>query len=116
MFNNITLVGRLTHHPELKVLADGKKVLDIQIAVQRPFKNTEGIYETDFLTVTLWQGMAENLSMYCTKGSQVLISGRVQVRQVQTEERDYKTLDIIGERVVYLGSKKEATVSVEDFE
>ena len=37
------------------------------MAVQRSFKNMDGIYETDFITVTLWQGLAENLNEYCKK-------------------------------------------------
>ena len=69
MLNNVMLIGRLTHDPQLKVLEDGKKVLDIQLAVQRSFKNMDGLYETDFITVTLWQGLAENLNEYCEKGS-----------------------------------------------
>lgn len=115
MLNNVTLIGRLTHHPQIKLLDDGKKVLDVQIAVQRSFKNMDGIYETDFITVTLWQGLAENLNTFCTKGTLVLIRGRLQVRHVKYDDKDYRTLELIGERVIYLSGKKEATVSEEDF-
>lgn len=115
MLNNVMLIGRLTHNPQMKVLDDGKKVLDIQLAVQRSFKNMDGIYETDFITVTLWQGLAENLNDYCTKGTLIALRGRLQVRHVKYDDKDYRTLELIGERVNYLGGRKEATVSDEDF-
>ncbi|NMA05131.1 MAG: single-stranded DNA-binding protein [Acholeplasmataceae bacterium] len=114
MLNNVMLIGRLTHDPQLKILEDGKKVLDIQMAVQRSFKNMDGIYETDFITVTLWQGLAENLNEYCEKGSLIVLRGRLQVRHVKYDDKDYRTLEVIGERVNFLGSKKEATVSQEE--
>lgn len=115
MFNQVILIGRLTHNPQMKILDDGKRVLDIQLAVQRSFKNMDGIYETDFITVTLWQGLAENLNEYCQKGTLILLRGRVQVRHVQYDDKDYRTLEIIGERVNFLSGRKQATVSDEDF-
>ncbi|HHT39409.1 MAG: single-stranded DNA-binding protein [Acholeplasmatales bacterium] len=104
MLNQVILIGRLTHDPELKILDDGKKVLSFQIAVQRCFKNLDGIYETDFIPVTLWQGLAENLSQYCVKGTLIALRARLQMKHVKYQDNDYKTLELIGERVTYLSS------------
>ena len=46
MLNQVVLVGRLTKDPEVVNTESGKKVSYINLAVQRPFKNTDGIYET----------------------------------------------------------------------
>ena len=54
MLNQIILIGRLVADPELKVLDDGRKVADITLAVQRPFKNMEGQYDVDFIKIILW--------------------------------------------------------------
>lgn len=53
MLNQIVLVGRIVEDPTLE---EGKGKMTI--AVQRSFKNAEGEYETDFIPVTLWNGLA----------------------------------------------------------
>lgn len=113
MLNQVLFIGRLTRDPELLILDDGKKVSNVTLAVQRPFKNHEGLYETDFITITLWQGLAENLNKFCVKGTLVLIRGRVQTKKVFIEDKVITTLEIIGERVTYLSSSK-ATVYDEE--
>lgn len=51
MHNLVLLIGRLVNEPELVKTETGKKVLTIRLAVQRNFKNPDGIYEADFLDV-----------------------------------------------------------------
>lgn len=46
MLNNVVLVGRLTKDPEFIENDNGKKRAFIVLAVNRPFKNTEGKYDT----------------------------------------------------------------------
>lgn len=104
--NNLSLVGRLTADPILKELDGGKKVSNITLAVQRPFKNYEGIYETDFIPITLWQGLAESLSTYCVKGSQIAVSGRMQMKSSFFHDKPIQTIEIIGEKVSFLSSPK----------
>lgn len=116
MLNQIILIGRLTHDPELKTLEDGKKVMSLQIAVQRNFKNLEGVYETDFIPITLWQGLAENFHQYCLKGTLIAVRGRMQMKHVKYDDKDYKTMEIIGERVTYLSNVKKEFEEFEDLE
>lgn len=106
--NQIILVGRLTADPVLKELEGGKRVCNINVAVARPFKNHDGIYETDFIPVTLWQGLAENLNQYCVKGTLVAISGRVQMKSSYVNDVSIQSIEVIGERVNYLSSPKYA--------
>ena len=47
--NQIVLVGRITKDPEINEAENGKKVTSITLAVQRPFKNIDGLYEADFI-------------------------------------------------------------------
>ena len=68
MLNQVVLVGRLTKDPEVRELEDGKKVSSITLAVQRTYKNEEGVYEADFINIDLWNGKAQKTSEYCKKG------------------------------------------------
>ena len=68
MLNQTVLVGRITTNPELKTLNNDKKGLDITLAIPRSYKNEEGIYDTDFITCKVWNGVAENVAEYCKKG------------------------------------------------
>jgi single-strand DNA-binding protein len=47
--NTVVLVGRLTGNPEVTVTENGKHITKILLAVNRNYKNVDGIYETDFI-------------------------------------------------------------------
>jgi len=116
MLNQLILVGRITHHPESKILEDGKKVLTFQIAVQRSFKNIEGEYDTDFIKVTCWEGLASIVESYINKGVMIAVKGRVQAWKYQLEDdRQLNMLEIIAERVTYLaGDRKNLDQELND--
>ena len=78
MTNGVYLIGRLVRDPEIKELESGKKVCNITLAVQRPFKNADGEYETDFFDCSLWEGIAFNTSEYSKKGDLIGVKGRLQ--------------------------------------
>ena len=67
MHNMLYLIGRLVDNPVIEDDSEDKKVSNIVIAVQRAWKNEEGIYETDFFECTLINGIAENVVNYCKK-------------------------------------------------
>ena len=52
--NYVTLVGRLTQDPEVKISDDGTARTIITVAVSRDYKNADGIYEADFIKCVLW--------------------------------------------------------------
>ena len=78
MLNQVVIVGRLVKKPIVEENENGRKVSEITLAVPRSFKNAEGIYETDFIKCTLWNGIAENTVEYCDKGDIVAVKGRLQ--------------------------------------
>lgn len=103
MLNQIVMVGRLVQDPEIKELENGLKTSYITLAVPRNYKNSEGIYETDFIPCLLYKGIAENTVEYCKKGDLVGIKGRIQTRQVE----DKNIIEIVAEQVTFLSSRKE---------
>ena len=108
MLNQTVIVGRLVKDPELKETDNGAKVTNITLAVPRSFKNSEGEYETDFISCVLWKGIAENTVEYCKKGDLLGVKGRVQTRNYEDkEEKKHFVMEIVAEKVTFLSSKKD---------
>lgn len=107
MMNYVVLIGRLTSDLEIKEVND-KKVVKMTLATQRSFKNMDGIYETDFFDITLWNGIAENTAEYCHKGDLVGIKGRLQDSVYEKEDgtKEHK-LEIIADKVTFLSTNSE---------
>lgn len=109
MLNQLVLVGRLTHDPESRILEDGRKVSDITVAVQRSFKNMEGNYDTDFIRITVWEGLATAIESYGKKGTMVAVKARVQSWKYELgEDKRLSMLEVIAERISYLSASKKS--------
>lgn len=111
MINQVTLVGRLTKDPELRMTTDGIPVTHITLAVSRQFKSQSGQIESDFVQCTLWRKAAANTALYCKKGAVVGITGRIQTRNYDNSEgrRVYVT-EVIAESVQFLSKKSTSAV------
>lgn len=111
MINQVTLVGRLTRDPDIKVTQEGTAVANITLAVNRYFRNQNGEIEADFVQCTLWRKAAENTGQYCRKGSVVGITGRLQTRHYDNKEgkRVYVT-EVVAETIRFLSSKPQNTI------
>lgn len=100
MLNQVILVGRLSHDLEIKEIEENRKELDITLAVLRSFKNSEGIFETDFITCKVYDNAAIitfNELEYCKKGDLLGVRGRLQVVN--------DNMVVIVDRVTFLSSK-----------
>lgn len=107
---NITVLkGRLTRDVDIRYTqTNNTKIANISIAVQRKFKNQAGEYESDFFNCTAFGNQADFLEKYFKKGQEILLSGRLQTRNWETDtgEKRYAT-EIIIENIEFCGSKKE---------
>lgn len=103
MLNQTVLVGRLVSDPEIKETENGNKVSYITLAVPRSYKNSDGIYETDFMPCKVGYPMCDNVKEYCKKGDLLGIKGRIQTKQ----EENKNIIEIVAERVTFLSSRKE---------
>lgn len=107
MLNQAVLVGRIVQNPELRETESGKKITRVTLAVPRSFKNSNGEYETDFISCVMWKGVAESTVEYCKQGDLVGIKGRVQSRNYETEEeKKRQIIEIVAEKVTFLSSKE----------
>ena len=94
MLNQVVIIGRLTETPKLE-----EERASITIAVPRSYKNENGEYETDFITVELLKGIAENTCEYCCKDDIIGVRGRIQTNE--------NGIYIFAEKITFLSSRKE---------
>ena len=106
MINEVVLVGRLTKDLEVVETENSKKRALITLAVPRKFKNVDGIYETDFIRVVLWNNAALNTKEYCKSGDILGIKGRIQISTYKdSDENTRYSTEIIAESITFLSSK-----------
>ncbi len=104
--NKVILIGRLTKTPELRMTQSGIASANFTVAVQRPFTNQDGNRDADFVNCVVWRKQAENLTKYCSKGSQIALEGRIQTRNYDAEDgtKRYVT-EVVADNITFLGSK-----------
>ncbi|MFR0367909.1 single-stranded DNA-binding protein [Candidatus Phytoplasma palmae] len=90
MINFVCLTGRITKDPELVLVNGNIPLVNFTLAVNRNFKNSSGIYETDFIRCVAWRQQAETLSKYITKGSLIGIEGNIRVSNYDNVENNQK--------------------------
>ena len=108
-YNKVILVGNLTRDPELRYIPSGAAVCEIGLAVndRRKGANGEWVEETTFVDVTLWSRTAEIASEYLSKGSNVLIEGRLKLDSWESNDGQKRSkLRVVAERMQMLGSPK----------
>ncbi len=105
-FNRVIIVGNLTRDVELRRIPSGLAVTDITLAVNdRIKKNDQWVDEANFFDVTLWGRTAEIAGEYLSKGSSVLIEGRLKQDKWEQDGQKRSKVKVIGERMQMLGGK-----------
>ena len=113
--NNVILVGRLTRDPELRTTPNGIATTQITVAMNRPV-STNGERQSDFINVVVWRRQAENVAKYCTKGSLVGVTGRIQSRSYDAQDgtKRYVT-EVVADNVTFLGSRQGGASNANSF-
>ena len=105
-YNRVVLVGNLTRDPELRYIPSGTAVSDITLAVNdRVKKNDQWVEEATFVDVTLWSRTAEVANEYLSKGSSVLIEGRLKLDRWEKDGQKHSKLRVVGEKMQMLGGR-----------
>jgi len=101
--NQLTITGNLTADPELRNLPSGKAVCNIRIAHNDRFKNASGEWDDrpHYFNITIWDGLGEYLAGNLAKGDKVVVAGRLQWREWETEDgAKRQAVDIVANSVV----------------
>ena len=114
MLNHITIMGRLTRDPELRRTGSGIAVASFTVAVDRDFGGRDGgEKETDFIDCVAWRSTGEFVSKYFTKGSMIVVSGRLQIRNWNDKDGNKRrSAEVVADNVYFGESKRsEGTAS-----
>lgn len=84
--NKVILVGRLTKDPEIRYTQAGKAIASFTLAVDRYRSQAQAEKTADFIPIVAWEKLAETCGNYLTKGTRVLVEGRLQIRSYETNE------------------------------
>jgi single-strand DNA-binding protein len=115
--NTVTMVGNLTDDPELRYTPQGAAVANFRIAVNHRFKDAAGNWqdgETSYFRINCWRQLAENIAESLTRGSRVIVTGRLKMRQWESQEGEKRSVveieaDEIGPSLRFATAKVEKT-------
>ncbi len=102
--NSLIIEGNVTREPEFKETANGHKICNIPVAVNRFYKNTdgEGVNEVSFFNIETFGKMAESCQKNCEKGRGIRVVGRLkQSRWTNSEGKTASRISIIAEHVEF---------------
>ena len=108
MLNHITIMGRLVRDPELRRTGSGIAVASFTVAVDRDFSGRDGgERETDFIDCVAWRQTGEFVSKYFTKGSMIVVSGRLQIRNwTDKEGNKRRSAEVVADNCYFGESKR----------
>lgn len=113
--NKITLIGNLTHTPEVKTTQNGTSFCSFTIAVNRRFPDANGERITDFFRITTWKQLAETCGKYLAKGRKVAVVGELQARLNEGKSgKAYLNLDVAADEVEFLSPREGSDVPKAD--
>ena len=112
--NKITLIGNLTHDPEVRSTMSGVSVCSFTIAVNRKHEEKNGERPTDFFRITTWRQLADSCGRYLTKGRKVAVLGELQAQLYNAKDGSTRmSLDVLADEVEFLSPRQGDDISVE---
>lgn len=105
--NKVILSGRLTKDPDIKYGGENNvATLKANLAVQRGYKNKDGKYDADFITIVAFKHNAEFIEKYFHKGSQMIVEGEWRTGNYDNKDGNkVYTNECFVSKVEFCGSK-----------
>jgi single-strand DNA-binding protein len=101
--NSVTIIGNVTRDPELRYTASGQANTTFGVAVNRRWQNrqtNEWEEQVSYFNVVLWRELAENSADSLSKGTRVIVTGRIEQRSYETQDGDKRSVvEIIADEV-----------------
>ena len=106
--NKVFLIGNLTRDPEVRYIPSGAAVADLRLAVNRKYKTQQGEEkeETCFINVSAWGRQAETCGQYLSKGSPILVEGRLRYEEWEKDGQKNSRISVTAERVQFMSSPR----------
>ena len=106
--NKVMLLGNIGAEPELRTTPQGPPVLKLRLATTWTYvdKNQEKQERTEWHSVTIWGKRGEALSRILTKGSRILVEGRLQTSSYEKDGvKKYRT-EVVADDVFFAGGPR----------
>ena len=101
--NNVDLVGNVTRDPELRFTPSGQAVATFGLAVNRTWTNRQTQQKeeaTSFFDIVCWGQLGENVAESVTRGTRLIVTGRLEQRSWETQEGDKRSkIEVIADEV-----------------
>ena len=106
--NECKFIGRLGKDVEVRTMPSGKSVANFSLAVGESYKNKNGekVENTEWVNVVAFDKLADIMSQYLSKGSQVYISGRMKTDKYEKDGVTRYSTKIIADKLQMLGGGK----------
>ncbi len=107
--NKVFLLGNLTADPAVRATQSGMSVCELRLAVNRTYvSNGNRVEEPCFVDVTVWGRSGEACQRYLSKGSPVLVEGRLHFDQWEDRQTGRKAskLRVVAEQVQFLSTSR----------
>ena len=92
--NTVTLVGNITRDPELRFTPSGQATASFGLAVNRRWQDRQsGEWQeaTSFFDIVCWREMAENAAESLSRGSRIIVTGRLEQRSWESQEGEKRS-------------------------
>ena len=101
--NSVTLVGNVTRDPELRFTPSGQATASFGLAVNRVWNDrqtNERKEAVSFFDIVCWREMAENASESLTKGSRVIVTGRLEQRSWEGQDGEKRSkIEVVADEI-----------------
>lgn len=108
--NKVMIIGHLGRDPEMRYTPSGRPVVTFSVAVSRSWNSSSGERrsETEWFKIVAWGNLAEICKKYLTKGQQVYIEGRLQIRRWEDKENQQRTsVEVVANEMTMLGERRD---------
>jgi len=106
--NSVNIMGNLTRDPEMKYTTSGKSVCNLSIANNRVYKKgDERVTEVSYFDVEVWGAVAENCAKYLTKGSGIIVEGRLRQDRWERDGKTQSRVRIAANNIHFMPKKRD---------
>lgn len=111
-FNKTTLLGNLTKDPDTRTTQSGNSVTSFTLAVTLKYGDKEN---TSFINCVAWGKTGEIIAQYASKGSPLLVSGRLEQRGYEDKDGNKRSVfEVVVDEFNFIGSKSDSDRQSDD--
>lgn len=101
--NSVNIMGNLTRDPEMRFTSGGRPVCNISIANNRVFsKEGQKVQEVSYFDIEVWGVVAENCAKYLSKGSGIIVEGRLKQDRWEKDGQTQTKVRIVANNVHFM--------------